>query len=460
MRNTRSHKRSSWSVQYSNLKDENQFVGVYYKPDSVDEKEKEKEEKEEEKKEEESKEPKRVRDLTDKEKEKILNKLYYVEQNFVGRDKLHKIAVSKGYDMTRQFVGDWLKKQVLYQLTRPSTGRGKAGTQSLIAQKPYNIVAADLTEFGGFILNIVIDVFSRKAWIDQVDSKKPADIKKSFQKILGEMEEKPKLLLTDNGGEFKNSTMRSFFQNKGINRIFTIPGNPQSNGLIERLNGTVKRRLNRSSMARGGLTMDDITKTINNYNNTVHSSVGMTPNEAIDIDNPEEVIKNTRKASRFNLDVMDDIEEGDKVRLQLEKDKIQKSPINWTEELFTVTNVITPRTKNRQRDPSRPLKYRVKDSKGKEIKGNFHRSQLQKIEEAQNADKATILYEIEKILDTRKRRGKRQLLVKWRNFPESEATWENSENIKEDLGKEKYENLIKDYNKRTKDDESEITLSD
>ena len=50
------------------------MVGVYYKPDNVDEKEKEKEE--------ESKEPKRVRDLTDKEKEKILNKLYYVEQKF------------------------------------------------------------------------------------------------------------------------------------------------------------------------------------------------------------------------------------------------------------------------------------------------------------------------------------------------------------------------------------------
>ena len=74
LRNTRAHNRASWSVQYSNLKDENQLVGVYYKPDNVDEKEKEKEE--------ESKEPKRVRDLTDKEKEKILNKLYYVEQKF------------------------------------------------------------------------------------------------------------------------------------------------------------------------------------------------------------------------------------------------------------------------------------------------------------------------------------------------------------------------------------------
>ena len=280
--------------------------------------------------------------------------------------------------MTRQLVGDWLKNQVLYQLTRPSTGRGKAGTQSLGAKEPYNIVAANLTEFRGFILNIVIEVFSRKAWIDQVASKKPADIKKSFQKILGEMEKKPKLLLPDNGGEFKNSTMRTFLQNKGINRIFTIPGNPQSNGLIERLNGTVKRRLNRSAMARGDINMEDIRKTVSNYNNTVHSTIGMTPNEAIDTDDPEKVIKNTRKASRFNLDVMDDIKEGDKVRLLLEKDIIRKSPINWTQELFTVTNVITPRTKSRQRDPSGPLKYKVKDSKGKEIKGNFHRDQLQK----------------------------------------------------------------------------------
>ena len=87
--------------------------------------------------------------------------------------------------MTRQFVGDLLKKQVLYQLARPSTGRGKAGTQSLVAKEPYNVVAIDLTEFRGFILNIVLNVFSRKAWIDQVDSKKPADIKSHSRRYSG-----------------------------------------------------------------------------------------------------------------------------------------------------------------------------------------------------------------------------------------------------------------------------------
>ena len=61
-------------------------------------------------------------------------------------------------------------------------------------REQYNIVAADLTEFRGFIINVVIDVFSRRAWIDQVNSKKPEDIKNSFQKILGEMEKTPKLL--------------------------------------------------------------------------------------------------------------------------------------------------------------------------------------------------------------------------------------------------------------------------
>ena len=69
-----------------------------------------------------------------------------------------------------------------------------------------------------------------------------------------------------------------------------------------------------------------------------------------------------------------------------------------------------------------------------------------------------MLYEVEKILDTKKRGGKRKLLIKWKGFPESEATWEPAENIEEDMGEGQYAQLVKDYNKRTKDDESEISL--
>ena len=56
----------------------------------------------------------------------------------------------------------------------------------------------------------------------------------------------------------------------------------------------------------GTFTMDR--GTVSNYTNTIHSTIGMIPNEAIETDDPEEVIKNTRKSNRFNSDVMDDEE--------------------------------------------------------------------------------------------------------------------------------------------------------
>ena len=39
------------------------------------------------------------------------------------------------------------------------------------------------------------------------------------------------------------------------------------------------------------------------------------------------------------------------------------------------------------------------------------------------------VYAAEKILETRKRHGKQQYLVKWTNFSVSESTWEPEENI-------------------------------
>src|SRR3981189_2513093 len=42
-------------------------------------------------------------------------------------------------------------------------------------------------------------------------------------------------------------------------------------------------------------------------------------------------------------------------------------------------------------------------------------------------------YEVEEIIDSQKRRGKTQYLVKWKGFPSEENTWEPSTMIKEDV---------------------------
>ena len=477
LRNTNTYKRASWSVQYANLKDDdNKLVGVYYRElpsenpreiekEEEDDDDKENKQQEEEKKEDANKDDDKPvtkdpkKELTDKQKERILNRVYYIEQHFSGRDRLYKTVQSRNYNISRKFVEQWLKKQMLHQLTTPSKASNPTGTKALVSKAPFNIIVADLTSWNDLTLNIVIDVFSRKAFVDIVSSKKPEDIKKSFEKLLKEMPKTPKMLLTDNGGEFKNETLRKFFEKKSINRIFTIPGNPQSNGIVERLNRTVKLMLNKSSLSRAGnVSEDDIKQMVENYNNTEHSSTGFSPNEALKPENHDKVVNNTKKSSKFNLDVKDDLQVGDYVRLRLEKDKIKKSAVNWTEELFQISSINIPRTKEKARDPSRPIRYKVKPrgDNTKPLKGFFHRDDLQKVDEVENEDKAVVKYEVEKILNYKKLRNKKLIYVKWKDYPMDEATWEPLQTIKNDIGEEEMKKLVDDYNERHKDNQIKL----
>ena len=50
-----------------------------------------------------------------------------------------------------------------------------------------------------------------------------------------------RILVTDSGTEFKNSTMRQVTEAYGINHIFTTPYHPQANGLDERSNQTLQQ---------------------------------------------------------------------------------------------------------------------------------------------------------------------------------------------------------------------------
>ena len=56
----------------------------------------------------------------------ILNKEFYTNLNFFGRDKLFNLLRDKYGDkaMSRRQIADWLKKQEINQIYTPSKGKG------------------------------------------------------------------------------------------------------------------------------------------------------------------------------------------------------------------------------------------------------------------------------------------------------------------------------------------------
>jgi hypothetical protein len=61
--------------------------------------------------------------------------------------------------------------------------------------------------------------------------------------------------------------------------------------------------------------------------------------------------------------------------------------------------------------------YALKDYDGEDIKGKFYEFEIQKV------TKEDDVYDVEKILKTRKRKGKIQHLVKWKGYPDKFNSW-------------------------------------
>ena len=120
-----------------------------------------------------------------------------------------------------------------------------------------------------YILTI-IDVYSRRAWAIKLKSKESKEVISAIKPIL--INEKVKLLHTDNGSEFTSNEFRNMCQSLNVKQIFGTPYTPHSQGHIERFNRTLK------SMIYKYFTWNDtkiwiniIDKFVDSYNNTKHS---------------------------------------------------------------------------------------------------------------------------------------------------------------------------------------------
>ena len=88
---------------------------------------------------------------------------------------------------------------------------------------------------------------------------------------------------------------------------------------------------------------------------------------------------------------------------------------NWTWEIFTIDAI----------NKTNPWTYKLKDYNGEIIEGSFYESGLQKTKQKKD------VYLVEKILKTKKVKGKKYVLVKWLGYPDSANTWEPESYVKD-----------------------------
>ena len=271
------------------------------------------------------------------------------------------------------------------------------------------IWAADLADMtalsddndGYKFLLLVIDTFSKYGWIIPLKDKKGETVAKAI-KIIFKGGRRPKKVWTDKGREFYNKNVMDLIE------LYSTE-NEEKSSIVERWIRTMKDKMWKYFTDNNTNTyIDVLPDLLEDYNNTVHSSIKMTPIEASKKENEFIVWKNLYPNRYKKNNIEPKFSVGDEVRIIKKKKVFEKGyTTRWTEEIFTIREIRE----------TNPITYKLEDLNGEEIKGTFYEPELQKTEQQ--------IFRIENII--KKEKGKS--FVKWKGYSDKFNSWVNNEDL-------------------------------
>ena len=303
---------------------------------------------------------------------------------------------------------DWAQ-QLAEELHKPI--RRKFKTRKVIVNHIDEIWSADLVFMDklskwnkGFkYLLTVIDVFSKFAWVVPLKDKKGSSITTAFADIIKTYKRKPEYLWVDKGSEFYNKTFKEWLLQNDIELYSTF--NEGKAVIIERFNRTLKSRMYKQfTIQNNTIWYNIIDKLVDEYNETKHGSIQLTPVEASKKKNQGTVYFNLygdnealKQKPKFKI--------GDEVRISKYKRKVFDKGYtpNWSEEIFTVDKI----------QYTNPITYKLKDFRGEDIQGSFYEPELLKAKQE--------VFRIDKVI--RRDHKKKQALIKWRGYSDDFNSW-------------------------------------
>ena len=262
-----------------------------------------------------------------------------------------------------QDVRNWLEAQKTYTLHRPPKRRfRRRKTLSTGIDDLWQADLVDLTSLSRhndgmkFIL-VVIDVFSKWAFVRPLPNKSGATLRNAFSSIIDSR--KPIYLQTDKGTEFLNGAFQALLAENNI-KFYTSQNEDIKCAVVERFNRTLKSRMFRYfTYASSSRYIDVLQQLVTSYNNSYHSSIKTSP-ASVTVEDEPEIRKLLYPPKKLPLKWRFKVE--DKVRLSQARRPFQKGYLpTWTTEIFTV----------KTRVPTDPPTYEIEDYEAKKYWENF-----------------------------------------------------------------------------------------
>lgn len=259
-------------------------------------------------------------------------------------------------------------------------------------------------------LLVVIDTFSKYAWIKKLKNKSGIEVTHAMGELLKENPDRiPVNIQSDQGKEFYNKHFQKLMKNNGINHYSTFSKLKAS--IVERFNRTFLNKLWRQFSLQGSHKwINIIDKIVCEYNKSKHRTIRMRP---IDVNKVNQFkLLNTVYKKNATLPAVNHskFQKNDHVRISKFKSIFEKGYTpNWSTEIFKVKKVSTT---------TDPVTYKLVDINDNAIEGCFYEQELQK---TANKD----IYLVERI--SRKKGNK--LFVKWLGFGDNENSWIDSADL-------------------------------
>lgn len=251
---------------------------------------------------------------------------------------------------------------------------------------------------------IVIDTYTKYVWVEALKNKTGKECAKGMLNILKKAS--PKLLQTDNGGEFYNTTFQRIVKKYKIRHYSSYSVIKCS--MVERVIRTLKNKIYHHFTATGTRNwFRSISKIVYDYNNTPHRTIKFTPCEARKISN--NIKLNTSYLKKKKNGCKSKYKIGDKVRISKYKNVFDKGYTpNWTTEIFSISNIFQ----------TNPFTYQLKDESNNTILGRFYEHEIK-------LTNFPDTFLIERII----KKNKNNMFVKWLGLNSNYNSWIKSSDI-------------------------------
>ena len=201
----------------------------------------------------------------------------YEELGMPGQAKLFQEVRKRGIQVSRSQVNEFVRSRGERQVFTQPLPRAEGKTASEDVHSRYML---DVVNFRGDLMVVfLVNVFTRKVWAKTVADKSAASVLAAARVLINRLEEKPKVVSTDDGLEYQ--TLGPWLQEQGIgHKQSTADTDKNALAVLDRAVQDVKARLARILASTGkGEEKQKLERALKGHNNSIHSTVHGAPNE-------------------------------------------------------------------------------------------------------------------------------------------------------------------------------------